>query len=321
MRIHLSDGQVLEVTRRHIVAAVAVVLLVLLAYTVFTSVFQVDPREEGVVLTLGTHTRTVGPGLYVKWPYPISRVYIVPTQVVDEEKFGYRTDEQGRRMMETYESERHMLTGDLNIVLAGWDVQFTRHEPEKYLFNVEDPEETLRDIAQSVMRETLGDMASIRSLTVGRAEIIEQARRRIQQQVDRFDMGIRISEVNLTFVDPPPPVQSAFDDLNKAVQDADRFFQEASRQYEERVPQARGAAQRRQRVAEGHRDRRVERAEGQAARFNAMLEQYRQAPEVTRERLFLETMEQTLGGVDRVILIDPDLDSILPHWGLDGERP
>jgi len=224
--------------------------------------------------------------------------------------------------MRGYESERHMLTGDLNIVLAGWDVQFTRREPEKYLFNVREPEETLRDIAQSVMREILGDMASIRSLTRGRAEITEQARRKIQQQADRFDMGIQVSEVNLTFVDPPSPVQSAFDDLNKAVQDADRFFQEASREYEQKVPQARGRAQRRRREAEGARDRRIERAEGEAARFLAVLEEYRKAPEVTRQRLFLETMEATLGDVHRVLVVDPAVDSILPHWNLEeGVKP
>lgn len=320
MRIHLADGQVIEITPRQIAGAAAVAVLLVLVLVAYTSLFQIEPGEEGVVLTLGAHARTVGPGLHGKLPYPISRVYIVPTQLVDEEYFGYRTDEQGRRVTRGYESERHMLTGDLNIVLAGWDVQFTRGEPENYLFNVRDPEETLRDIAQSVMREILGDMASIRSLTVGRTQITEQARQKIQEQADRFAMGVHVSEVNLTFVDPPPPVQSAFDDLNKAVQDADRFFQEASREYEDRVPQARGMAERRQREAEGQRDRRVERARGEAARFEAVLDEYIESPEVTRQRLYLETMEQALARTNRIIVIDQKLDSILPLWNLDQEQ-
>lgn len=320
MAMQFADVQDIEIGPRHLAGAAVVVVVAVIALAVYTSVFQVQPEEEAIVLTLGAHARTVGPGLHYKLPYPLSRAYIVPTQVVDEEDFGYRTREDGRRAMRGHESERHMLTGDLNIVLAGWDVQFTRPEPEKYLFNVRDPEETLRDIAQSVMREILGDMASIRSLTVGRAQITEQARRKIQEQADRFDMGVRVSEVNLTFVDPPPPVQSAFDDLNKAVQDADRFFQEASREYEERVPRARGVAERRQREAEGQRDRRIDRARGEASRFEAMLEQYQHAPHVTRQRLFLETMEEALGRTNRIIVIDEELDSVLPLWNLDGEQ-
>jgi membrane protease subunit HflK len=321
MWIHIGKGKFVQLPGRPILAATIVVIVLAVLYFSFTSVFQVDQSEEGVVTTLGAHTRTVGPGLHTKLPYPISRVDILATDVVDEEDFGYRTSAQGARVMQGYESERHMLTGDLNIVLAGWDVQFTRPDPEKYLFNVREPEETLRDIAQSVMREILGDMASIRSLTLGRAEITQQARQKIQEQANRFDMGIQVSEVNLTFVDPPDPVQSAFDDLNKAVQDADRFFQEASQEYEKRVPEARGKAERRKREAQGQRDRRIEQAEGEAARFKSVLAEYREAPEVTRQRLFLETMEDNIPKLDRVIIVDQNLDSILPHWNLEGERP
>jgi modulator of FtsH protease HflK len=175
----------------------------------------------------------------------------------------------------------------------------------------------LRDISQSVMREVMGDRASILILTVGRSEIQRRVRELIQEQSSRFGMGIRINEVNLLFVDPPPAVLGAFNDLNKAEQDATRFFEEAAREYQERVPRTRGEARRMILEAEGYRERRVNLARGEAQRFVDTLKAYRLAPQVTRRRFFLETMEKGLPNAREIVVVDPAVQSLLPHFDLN----
>lgn len=290
----------------------------LLAILFFGSsmVFQVDSEEEGVVLRFGKHINTVSPGLHFKLPYPIDDVVKVPAQVVDVLNIGYRSNERDRVSSLDLADESSMLTGDLNIVLAGFDVQFSRVDPKAFLFNVKDPVETLRDISQSVMREIMGDRASIPILTVGRAEIQVRARQLIQETVDRFGMGIQINEVNLTFVSPPDQVRNAFNDLNKAEQDAVRFLEEANREYQANVPRARGQAERMVLEAEGFRESRVRTARGEADRFVKILEAYELSPQVTRQRLYFEAMERRIPELGEVIVVDEDLSGILPLLNL-----
>ncbi|MEM0966133.1 MAG: FtsH protease activity modulator HflK [Verrucomicrobiota bacterium] len=292
-------------------------IVVVIGLVVATSFHQVDADEEGVLLRFGKHVKTVGPGLHFHLPYPIDEMVKVTTRRVDVQEFGYRSVSGGRISERGYENESSMLTGDLNIVLAGWDVQFSRENPEDFLFNVKDPLATLRDIAQSVMREIMGDRASIPILTVGRAEIQERVRKLIQAQADQFEMGLRISEVNLIFVSPPQQVQAAFNDLNKAEQDAQRFFEEASREYQEKVPRAKGQAERLVLEAEGFLESRVNRAEGDAGRFLEMLTAYEEAPEVTRQRLYLETLETRLPALGQVWVVDEELKGVLPLLNLN----
>lgn len=315
MRIRLPDGQIIEIP---ILRYLWVPVAALAVLAVSTSVYQVDANEEALVLRFGKHIETVGPGLQFKLPYPIDSVIKVPTRRVDVEQFGYRTRDGVRSSI--MEEEASMLTGDLNIVLAGFDVQFSREQPDAFSFNVHNPVETLRDISQSVMREIMGDRASIPILTIGRSEIQLRARQLIQEYVDRFEMGIRINEVNLIFTNPPQQVQAAFNDLNKAEQDAVRFLEEASREYQERVPRARGQAERMVLEAEGFLERRVRTARGEADRFTQMLEAYSQAPEITRNRLYLETMERQLPRLEEVIVVDEELRSILPLLNLGGSH-
>ncbi len=311
MRIPLPNNEVLEIPILKYLWIGVLLLVLLFGGSMF---YQVDAEEEAVVLRFGRHIDTVGPGLHFKLPYPIDNVYKVPTRVVDVQEFGYR----GRGTRGSYEDESSMLTGDLNIVLAGFDVQFSRENPADYLFNVRDPVETLRDISQSVMREVMGDRASIPILTVGRAEIQVRARELIQDYVDRFEMGVRINEVNLIFVSPPEQVRSAFNDLNKAEQDAVRFVEEASREYQTRVPRARGQAERTVLEAEGYRERRIRTARGESDRFLQMLESYRLSPDVTARRLYLERLEARIPHVKEVIVVDDDVSSLLPMLNLKG---
>ncbi len=317
MKIDLPDGRQIDLPLAKLVWIPVVALVFVIG---ITTVFQVDTDEHGVLLRFGRHVETVGPGLHFKLPYPIDQVYKVRTQTVDVEEFGYRS--QGGRAQSTrgYEEESSMLTGDLNIVQASWAVQFSRHQPEEFLFNVKDPEDTLRDISQSVMREVMGDRASIPILTVGRAEIQKRARELIQEYVDQFEMGIYVTAVNLTQVEPPDPVIDAFHDLNRAEQDAQRFFEEASREYEERVPRARGEAERVVLEAEGFRERRTNVARGEAQRFVDTLEAYRHAPNVTRRRMYLEALEERIPEMREVIIVDQEMKSILPHFNLREEN-
>ncbi|MCC5839030.1 MAG: FtsH protease activity modulator HflK [Opitutales bacterium] len=316
MRVKLPDGQVVDIP---ILRFLWIPLLAILVFGGSTMVYQVDAAEEGLVLRFGRHIDTVGPGLHFKFPYPVDTVIKVPSRIVDVQQFGYRRD--ARRNDGGFEEESSMLTGDLNIVLAGFDVQFSRAMPAEFVFNVNDPVETLRDISQSVMREIMGDRASIPILTVGRTEIQLRARELIQEWVDRFNMGIRINEVNLIFTNPPQPVRSAFNDLNKAEQDAVRFLEEASREFQERVPRARGQAERLVLEAEGFLERRVRVARGEADRFTQMLDAYRAAPEVTRNRLYLERFETFLPRLEEITIVDENLQSILPLLNLGDSRP
>ncbi len=318
MRIEFPDGREAEINPWKYVW-IPIVIIVGLALA--SSFHQVDADEEGVLLRFGKQVKTVGPGLQFHLPFPIDRMIKVSTRRVDVQEFGFRSGPGGRISESGYNDESSMLTGDLNIVLAGWDVQFNRENPEDFLFNVKDPIATLRDISQSVMREIMGDRASIPILTVGRAEIQEQVRKLIQAQADQFKMGLRISEVNLIFVSPPAQVQSAFNDLNKAEQDAVRFYEEASREYQEVIPRARGQAERLVLEAEGFLESRVNRSEGDASRFLEMLRAYETAPEVTRQRLYLETLEKQLPKVGDVWVVDDKLRGVLPLLNLNEGGP
>ncbi len=312
MRIRISRDEEIEIPILKLIWIPIVAVVALLGTSM---VYQVDAEEEGVLFRFGRHIETVGPGLHFKMPYPVEQVIKVPTRLVDVLEIGYRSGRSGTRG-QGFEDESSMLTGDLNIVLAGFDVQFSREDPTAFLFNVKDPVETLRDISQSVMREAMGDRASIPILTVGRAEIQMRARELIQDYSDRFGMGIRINEVNLIFVSPPQPVQAAFNDLNKAEQDAVRFLEEASREYQEKVPQARGQAERWVLEAEGFQERRVRTARGEADRFESMLKAYESSPEVTRQRLYLESMERQIPKLKEVIVVDEQMPGLLPLLNL-----
>ncbi len=318
MKFHM-EGKTVEVRTW---PAVVVAMLALALLLAASSLYQVGPEQEALVLRFGRHVKTEGPGLKARLPLGIDRVYKVPTRMVDVVSFGARSP-QGARMAarEDFATESSMLTGDLNMVRVGWDVQFTRETPTDFVFNVQEPISTLRDISQSVMREVMGDRASILILTVGRSEVQRRVRELIQNQCRQFGMGIRINEVNLLFVDPPPAVLGAFNDLNKAEQDATRFFEEAAKVYQDRVPRARGEARRMILEAEGFRERRVNVARGEAQRFADTLNAYRQSPEVTRQRFFLETMEDCLPRAREIVVVDPAVRSLLPHLNVRDAAP
>ena len=290
--------------------------LLLLAITVFTSVYIVDQRETAVLLRLGRFLRTEDEGLHFKLPFGIDQNINVETEVVKTEEFGYRTDRPGVQTVfsaEDFPNESVMLTGDLNIVDAEWSIQYRILRPKNYLFNVEDQEKTIRDISQSVINELIGDRAVADVISQERENVEFLGRERMNEIYDSYGLGISITAVKFRDVVPPKgAVQSAFEDVNKAIQDRNRFIEEGKEAFNQAIPLARGQAQQIVQEAEGYRAERVNRAEGDVAHFVAVYDEYRRAPQVTRSRLYYEMFEEVFQSADGTDLIDRNLDNFIP---------
>ena len=299
------------------------VLLILIA--VWGSFYTVETEEVGVVLRFGKYSRTTEPGLRFKLPFGIEKVARVPVRRQLKQEFGFGTDGATNLWQKTtpdeWQSEKEMVTGDLNAALVEWVVQYRISEPRQYLFNVRDPDETLRHVSESVMREAVGDRTVDEVLTVGRQDIEREALEKLQELTNKYEMGLRIDQVQLKDVNPPRPVQASFNEVNQAQQQREQSINIASGQFNREVPQARGEAQRTISDAEGYATQRVNEAEGDAARFNAIYLEYSKAPAVTRQRLYLETMTEVVPKLGRKIIIDDEAKQILPLLNLNPANP
>ena len=305
--------------------ATAVVALLVLAIAGFSTLYQVQPEEVGVVLRFGRFIGTTEPGLRVKLPF-IDVVEKVPVQRQLRQEFGFQTVEAGVRTVyaptsEDLGAEAIMLTGDLNVAVVEWIVQYRVSDPYEYLFKVRNLEETFHDMNEAVMREVVGDRTVTEVLTLGRQEIEVEVEARLQDLANRYEMGITIDQVVLQDVNPPAPVRPSWDEVSQAQQQRDRMINEARGEYNRVIPRARGEAQQAILQAEGYALDRVNRAQGNAARFTAVYDEYRQAPEVTRRRLYLETMQRILPRVGRKLFVAEDTTGVLPLLSLDGVTP
>lgn len=299
-----------------------VVLLLLAAMLIWSSIFTVAPEEVGVVLTFGEYAREAGPGLRFKLPYPVQSVTKVPVQRQLKQEFGFRTQQvavRSRYDTAGLEGEALMLTGDLNVAVVEWITQFRVAEPYKFLFKVRNLGETFRDMNEAVMRAVVGDRSVTEVLTIGRQEIASEVEQRLQEMCDQYDTGLKIEQVVLQDVNPPDEVKASFNEVNQAQQERERMINEARTQFNRVIPKARGEAQQAIQEAEGYATDRVNRAKGDASRFEALQAAYRRAPEVTRRRIYLETMEKVLPGVQRTIVMDEDMKNLLPLLSLDKE--
>ncbi len=287
-----------------------------------TSVFIVDQTEQSVVLLLGEYNRTVGPGLQFKLPFGIESAYNVPTQVLQNASFGFRTTSPGvttRYDDRDYPEESIMLTGDLNIVDVEWIIQFRIDDPVKWLFEVQDQTKTIRDISQSVVNQLVGDRAILDVIGSERSNIELQALEMKNNILNSYDIGVRVMQVRLQNIVPPVGrVQDAFEDVNRAVQDMNRLINEGREQYNREIPRTRGQAQRLVQEAGGYATERVNRSRGDAARFEAVLGEYAAAPATTRTRLYIEMMEDLFMEDDGTLLIDRELDNFLPLLNMQG---
>ncbi|AFG37769.1 FtsH protease activity modulator HflK [Spirochaeta africana] len=300
-----------------------ILILVVLAVLVGagTSFFVVDQTEEAIVTRFGRYQRRVGPGLQTKLPFGIEQNHNVQTQVVQNMSFGFRTQQAGvqtRYDSRDYSHESIMLTGDLNIVDVEWIIQYRIAEPYNWLFKVEDRDQTIRDISQSVMNELVGDRAILDVISSERRNIEFRSEELLNEIFNEYELGIRVTSVRLQNIVPPRGrVQDAFEDVNRAIQDMNRKINEGRRAFNEEIPRARGEADRMLQTAEGYAARRVNTARGDVARFNAILTEYRQQPQVTRVRLYNELMESLFDQEDSVNLIDRQFTNLLPLLNLD----
>lgn len=302
-----------------------IVLVLLLAAALWSSIFTVAPEEVGVVLTFGKYTKEVGPGLRFKLPAPVQAVIKVPVQRQLKEEFGFRTEQASTRSRFTtagLEGESLMLTGDLNVAVVEWTTQFRVGEPRKFLFNVRNLYETFRDMNEAVMRAVVGDRSVTEVLTVGRQEIASEVEARLQSMCDQYETGLKIEQVVLQDVNPPDEVKPSFNEVNQAQQERERMINEARAEFNKVIPKAAGEAEQTIQEAEGYATDRVNRAQGDAKLFEAVLAAYRRSPEVTRRRMYLETMESVLPVIKKKVVMDKDMKSVLPLLNLDqGGKP
>lgn len=297
-----------------------------------TTFYSIAADEQGVVLRFGQHISTTAPGLHTKLPWPIDQVFKVPVEKVRSLEFGFGTVDPGRVTRyrgPTQADERvaTMLTGDLNLAHVEWIVQYRIHDAAKYLFKLgggrrmsDQPAvvaDTIRDASETVMRRLVGDVSVDEVLTIGRDRIAGDAKRELQEVLDRFDCGVTVVTVKLQSVSPPEPVKDAFDSVNRARQNKDKLVNEAEGERNRMIPEARGKRDRAISEAEGYRELKVRAAEGHANAFLSRLEEYKKAPEITRTRLYLEAMEDLYSRVREKTIIDESVRGILPLLNLN----
>ena len=310
----------------------AVIVVLFLFFLVFVAnpFYKVEAGEQGVVLRFGKHVRTTSPGLRFKLPWPVETVHIVDIQNVHVLPIGYRTSERGPtwltptnqpgRSRTMVEDEALMLTGDENILHVELDIQYRISSPADYLFNVEAQEEALKDIGEATLRRVIGDYGVDAALTEGKSKIENDIQEFSQELADRFGLGVEIQTINLVEAQPPDAVQSAFKDVISAKEQKQEMINKAKGYENGEIPRAQGAAATVINEASGYYQERVLTAQGEIQKYSALLKEYRRSEEVTRYRLYLETMEEIFDSAD-FTLIDKNLVNILPMLHLSEEAP
>ncbi len=298
-----------------------IVLAIIIGLGLITqAVVIVEPEEVALILRFGEYQRTLQPGFHFKLPL-IERKIRVPVERQLKQEFGFRTAQPGRRT--TYSSadftgESLMLTGDLNVAVVDWITQYRVNDPFKYTFKVRDVSSTFRDMNEAVMRTVVGDRSVTEVLTIGRQEIASEVEVRLQELCDQYETGIKVEQIVLQDVNPPDEVKPSFNEVNQAQQERERMINEARAEFNKVVPRARGEAQQTIQEAEGYAANRVNRAEGDAALFREVLAAYRRAPDVTRRRIYLETMQKIYPNVKQKIVLDENLKGLIPLLSLEG---
>ncbi len=285
--------------------------------------YTVPTDSVAVVQRFGAYSTTANPGLHFKLPWGIDVAEIVPIQRQLKLEFGFETRGGTNPYQSTEDpaEEKAMVSGDLNSALVEWAVQYHISDPRDFLFNFNDPTATLRALSESVMRGIVGDRTVDEVLTIGRQEMETQCLERMQKIVSELGMGLQIDQVLLGNVNPPQPVQTSFDEVNRAQQEKEQLINQASGEYNKLVPRARGEAEQKISAAEGYALKRVNEAEGDASRFLAVLNEYRKAPDVTRKRIYLETMAEILPTLPNKVILDENVPQFLPLMQLRQASP
>ncbi len=304
--------------KKYIIPIAIVIGIIILGYS---TVFTVKANQEAAILRFGKYIETVGPGLHFKLPFGIDRVYAGEVKRIYNEEFGYRTLRSGRESMIDYnfrgaQEVSLMLTGDRNCAEVHWVVRYKINNLKDFLFNVRDVQSTIRDVTEAVMRRIAGDMSIDEVLTIGRRKIEEISETEIETVLDSYGCGIDIQVVNLKGVNPPGQVKDAFDAVNKAVQMRDQITNEAEGKRNKVIPAAMGKKEQAISEAEGYKIKRINEATGDTKAFLAVWKEYDKAKDVTRRRLYLETMERVIPKCEEIYIIDKDQKGILPILNL-----
>ena len=303
-------------------------LLILAGLGLWSAYYTVQSDSVAVVQRFGKYLKEVPPGLHFKLPFGADVATIVPVKRQLKQEFGFSTPGANDPYQGTSPRDRkretQMVTGDLNAALVEWVVQYRISDPVKFLFEVREPSETLRYVSESIMREVVGDRTVDEVITIGRQEIETEALTGMQALSTKYAMGISIDQVQLKNINPPEPVQESFNEVNQAQQEKEKLINEARRDYNKVIPLAEGEKDQRIREADGYRLKRINEAEGDVARFSALLAEYGKAPEVTRRRIYIETLQDVLPGIRSKVIVDEQARGILPLLNLDngkGVRP
>ena len=292
-----------------------VIILVVIALIAFSGIKVIPTTDNGVVTRFGKYTNTLSPGLNFVIPF-VDQVYKVPVKTVQKEEFGFRTARSSERS--EYQNailrESSMLTGDLNIINVEWVIQYKIVDPKAWLFNVEEDQrnKTVRDISKSVVNSLVGDRAIMDIISLDRDSIAVLAQEKMNEKYKQIGIGISVSSVQLQNIVPPEEVQAAFEDVNIAIQDMNRLINEGKEAYNKEIPKAKGEAQKMIEEARGYASERINKANGDVARFNAVYSEYVKAPDITRRRLYLETLDAIFKNNENITLIDKNLKNFLP---------
>ncbi|MBL9007019.1 MAG: FtsH protease activity modulator HflK [Myxococcales bacterium] len=299
-------------------------LFVLAIPLVWTAYYAVPSDSVAVVQRFGRYLRVVPPGLHMKLPLGVDAVTFVPVKRQLKQEFGFTTPGatdpyQGPRPQDS-NRETQMVTGDLNAALVEWVVQYRIADPVKFLFEVRESSQTLRYVSESVMREVVGDRTVDEVITIGRQDIEMEALAKMQALSTKYAMGISIDQVQLKNINPPRPVQDSFNEVNQAQQEKQKLINEARRDYNKVIPLAEGEKDQRIREADGYRIKRLNEAQGDVARFNALLAEYIKAPEVTRRRIYIETLQDVMPSIRSKFVVDEQTRGLLPLLNLNSQK-
>ncbi len=297
---------------------IAIVAIIVLA----GSFYQINPEEVGVILQFGKYARMSNPGLHLKIP-GVEELIKVPVERQLKLEFGFRTTSAGIRTeyAVTRESleEAQMLTGDLNVAIVEWIVQYKIKDPYNYLFKLRDAEATFQFMNEAVVRKYVGDNSVDEVITVGRARIAIEAKEELQRLCDLYEIGLEVNQLIFQDVNPPDPVKPSFNEVNESVQEKETKINQAWSEYNQEIPKAEGEAKQMIQAAEGYAMERINNAQGDATRFRAIYREYSRAPLVTRKRLYLEAIAEILPKVYKKIIVDEKLQNIVPLLNLGEE--
>ncbi|HEV2096906.1 MAG TPA: FtsH protease activity modulator HflK [Chthoniobacterales bacterium] len=310
---------------RLVLGAIALIGIIVTFFSLFFGFVSIPTNSVGVKMRFGAFSAIESPGLAYAIPH-VDEIIVVPTQRLLKLEFGFSTPNATNAYQADRDAEdtETMITGDLNTALVPWVVQYRITDPKMYLFGAREPEQTLRDLSESVMREVIGDRTVDEVLTIGRHEIETAALRRLVELASQYELGLQIQQVQLATVRPPPAVQAAFNEVNQAQQEKQTAINQAWAIYNDAVPNARGQGKERQKQAEAYAFRRVNQSKGDVEKFSLLLAEYRKAPEVTRRRLYLESMEAIFPALQRKIIVDDSVKGILQTLPLapsDASKP